>query len=100
MVTFAFLSTHQMFFSVFLRPQKNDEALWSKYAEQQTIARGKDGKNLNSNCIFSRRTDIGRNKSHPNSTENQHAEGDQFGLVKVVWKFSGKKSQEETGAAQ
>lgn len=89
-----------MFLGVFLWPQEDDETLWSKDAEQQTVTRGQDGKDFHSHSIFSGRTNVGGNKSHPNGAENQHAEGDQLGLVEVVWQFPGEKCQEKTGAAQ
>lgn len=89
-----------MLLSVFLWPQKDDETLWSKDAEQQTVTRGQDGKNLHGHRVFSRWAHVSGDKSHPDGTENQHAEGDQLGLVEVVGELPGEKGQKEAGAAQ
>ena len=41
---------------------------------------GQDCKSVHSNNIFSRRANISRDKGHPDRTDYQHAEGDEFGL--------------------
>ena len=79
-----FLSSHQLFLGVPLRPQEDDEALWSKDAQQQAITRSQDGKDLHSHRVLPWRADVGWDKGHPDSTEDQHAEGDELGLIEVI----------------
>ena len=79
-----FLSSHQLFLGVPLRPQEDDEALWSKDAHQQAITRRQDGKDLHSNRVLPWRADVGWDKGHPDNTEDQHAEGDELGLIEVI----------------
>ena len=79
-----FLSAHQLFLGVPLRPQEDDEALWSKDTKQQAITRSQDGKDLHSHRVLPWRADVGWDEGHPDSTEDQHAEGDELGLIEVI----------------
>ena len=91
---------HQVFLSVFLRLQENNETFRGKNAEQQTIAGGKNRKNLHSDNVLPRRANVSGDEGDPDGTEDQHAEGDQLGLVEVVREFPSEKGQEEAGAGQ
>ena len=84
MFIFWYSSGHQLFLGVSLRPQKEDKALGGEDAQQQAITRSQDGKDLHSHSVLPWRADVGWDKGHPDSTEDQHAEGDELGLIEVV----------------
>lgn len=80
-----------MFLGILLRPQEEDVALWCKYAAQEAKTGRQDGKHLCERGVLSRGGDVGRNEGDPHRAEDEHAEGDELGLVEVVWKFPSQK---------
>lgn len=91
---------HQVLLCVLLWSEEDDVTLWGKNTQQKAITGSQDGKNFYSHCVLSRGADIRWNKGNPNSTKNQHAESDEFGLVEVVWKLPGEEGQQEADCSQ
>ncbi|KAL6479405.1 hypothetical protein MHYP_G00128380 [Metynnis hypsauchen] len=68
--------------------------------DQEAKTGGQDGKDLNSNTVLSWRADVCWHKRNPHCTEDQHAEGDELGLVEIVWKLPGKEGQQKADGSQ
>ena len=91
---------HHLFLGVPLRPQQDDVTLWGEDADQKSVTGGQDGKDLHGNRELPRRADVSGDERHPHGAEDQHAEGDELGLVEVVWEFPGQEGQEEAEGGQ
>jgi len=91
---------HHLFLGVPLRPQQDDVTLWGEDAGQKSVTGGQDGKDLHGNRELPRRADVGWYERDPNGAEDQHAEGDELGLVEVVREFPGQEGQEEAEGGQ
>ncbi len=91
---------HQVFPCVLFWPQQDYVAFRCKYATKESVTRGQDGKHLCGCGVLPWRTDVGGNKGNPNCTKNEHAEGDESGLIEVVGEFSCQEGQEEAKAGQ
>lgn len=93
-------SGHHVFLRVFRWPYEDHIAFRSKDAAQQSIAGSQNSENLCDCGILPWWAYVSGNEGNPHSTENKHAEGDESGLVKVVWEFPCQESQEEADAGQ
>lgn len=89
-----------MFPCVFSGPYEDYIALWSKDAAQQSITGGQDSEHFCDCGVLPRWANVSGNKGYPHRTEDKHAEGDEFGLIEVVWEFPCQESQEEANAGQ
>lgn len=85
-----------VFFWVLLWAKDDNVTFGEKDAGQETKAWCQNGKYLHSNGELPRAADISWNKCDPDSAEDQHAEGDEFGLIKAVWQFPGEKRKNKT----
>lgn len=93
-------SGHHVFLCVLRWPYEDYIAFRSKDAAQQSIAGSQDSEHLCDCGILPWRAYVSGNKGNPHRTENEHAEGDESGLVKVVREFPCQESQEEADAGQ
>lgn len=91
---------HQVFPCVLFWLYQDYIALWCKDAAQQSITGGQDSKHLCDCGVLPRRADISRDKGYPHCTKNEHAEGDESGLIEVVWEFPCQEGQEEAKEGQ
>ena len=91
---------HHLFLGVPFRSQQDDVTLRGEDADQKSVTGGQDGEDLHGNRELPRRADVGGDKRHPHGAEDQHAEGDELGLVEVVWEFPGQEGQEEAEGGQ
>lgn len=91
---------HQVFPCVLLWLYQDYIALWCKDGAQQSITGGQYSEHFCDCGVLPRRADVSRNKGHPHGTKNEHAEGDESGLIEVIWQFSCQEGQQEAKAGQ
>lgn len=80
--------------------EENDVDFVEEDASQKPKTGSQDGNHLHSGNKLPIGACIGWNKRDPNNEENQHAESDEFGLVKVFRQLAGFEGKEETDGSQ
>lgn len=75
--------------SILLGLHEYNFTFMDKYANEQFKTGGQYCKELHCNTYLARRAYVNWDKSDPCRRKYQRAEGDQFGLIKIIWKLAG-----------
>lgn len=80
--------------------EEDDVDLIEEDASQQAEAGSEDSYYFHCRDKFAIGAGIGRNERDPDNEEDKHAEGDEFGLIEVLWQLSGLEGEEEADGSQ
>ncbi|KAF7235273.1 hypothetical protein EYD10_17893 [Varanus komodoensis] len=81
-------------------PQDNDVALRKINATQQPSTGGQDGEDLHSHHVLAPGAQVGGHERHPDAAEDQHAEGDELGLIEGPRQLPGQEGHHEADGSQ